>query len=112
MQTKTLTIGPTVTADVVVRQAISLFGLPARYRTDLRLAFSEASSSNGSSNSGNNNSPTFLVGCERPHAIQMARIRQSLSSEEGFDLRHVNSRHNPCNLIFELRGISKTVIKR
>ncbi|XP_028162785.1 uncharacterized protein LOC114354559 isoform X1 [Ostrinia furnacalis] len=47
--------------------------------------------------------PTPLHGIERPHAIQMSRIRQTLSNEDGFDLEHVNAKNNPCGLVFELR---------
>ncbi|XP_041982120.1 uncharacterized protein LOC121735376 isoform X2 [Aricia agestis] len=46
---------------------------------------------------------TPMQGIERPHAIQMSRIRQTLSSEDGFDLEHVNAKNNPCGLVFELR---------
>lgn len=46
---------------------------------------------------------TPLQGIERPHAIQMSRIRQTLSNEDGFDLEHVNAKNNPCGLVFELR---------
>ncbi|XP_062531536.1 uncharacterized protein LOC101739889 isoform X2 [Bombyx mori] len=44
-----------------------------------------------------------LKGIERPHSIQMSRIRQTLSNEEGFDMDHVNAKNNPCGLVFELR---------
>ncbi|CAH2043613.1 unnamed protein product, partial [Iphiclides podalirius] len=47
--------------------------------------------------------PTPLHGIERPHAVQMSRIRQTLSNEDGFDLEHVNAKNNPCGLVFELR---------
>ncbi|XP_068618135.1 uncharacterized protein [Battus philenor] len=47
--------------------------------------------------------PTPLQGNERPHAVQMSRIRQTLSNEDGFDLEHVNAKNNPCGLVFELR---------
>nr|XP_034834836.1 uncharacterized protein LOC117991367 isoform X1 [Maniola hyperantus] len=47
--------------------------------------------------------PAPLQGIERPHAVQMSRIRQTLSSEDGFDLEHVNAKNNPCGLVFELR---------
>ncbi|OWR50001.1 putative Rho GTPase regulating protein [Danaus plexippus plexippus] len=44
-----------------------------------------------------------LQGIERPHAVQMSKIRQTLSNEDGFDLEHVNAKNNPCGLVFELR---------
>ncbi|CAG4956034.1 unnamed protein product [Parnassius apollo] len=47
--------------------------------------------------------PIPLQGIERPHAVQMSRIRQTLSNEDGFDLEHVNAKNNPCGLVFELR---------
>ncbi|KAJ0174656.1 hypothetical protein K1T71_009764 [Dendrolimus kikuchii] len=60
--------------------------------------------------------PMPLRGIERSHAIQMSRIRQTLSNEDGFDLEHVNAKNNPCGLVFELRkknqGIKKFVTSR
>lgn len=44
-----------------------------------------------------------LIGCERPHSIQLARLRQSLCAEEGFDLQHCNNRRIPSDIVFELR---------
>lgn len=41
----------------------------------------------------------------------MSRIRQTLSNEEGFDLEHVNSKNNPCGMVFELRKINRSIIK-
>ncbi|XP_066250082.1 rho GTPase-activating protein 20-like isoform X2 [Euwallacea similis] len=49
------------------------------------------------------NGPCPLIGCERPHAIQLARLRQSLCTEEGFDLTHCNKSRIPCDVVFELR---------
>lgn len=48
--------------------------------------------------------PCPLIGCERPHSIQLARIRQSLCAEEGFDLQHCNNNNRvPCDIVFELK---------
>lgn len=48
--------------------------------------------------------PCALIGCERPHSIQLARLRQSLSAEEGFDLTHCNNNNRvPCDIVFELK---------
>lgn len=47
--------------------------------------------------------PCPLIGCERPHSIQLARLRQSLSAEEGFDLTHCNNNRLPCDIVFELK---------
>ncbi|CAG9817912.1 unnamed protein product [Phaedon cochleariae] len=44
-----------------------------------------------------------LIGCERPHSIQLARLRRSLCAEEGFDLQHCNSRTIPSDIVFELK---------
>lgn len=44
-----------------------------------------------------------LLGCERPHSIQLARIRQSLCTEEGFDLTHCNNNRIPSDIVFELK---------
>ncbi|KAL1497909.1 hypothetical protein ABEB36_008791 [Hypothenemus hampei] len=49
------------------------------------------------------NGPYPLIGCERPHSIQLARLRQSLCAEEGFDLQHCNKSRIPCDVVFELR---------
>ncbi|CAH1128914.1 unnamed protein product [Ceutorhynchus assimilis] len=49
------------------------------------------------------NGPCPLIGCERPHSIQLARLRQSLCTEEGFDLTHCNKSRIPCDVVFELR---------
>ncbi|XP_019864605.2 rho GTPase-activating protein 20 isoform X2 [Aethina tumida] len=49
------------------------------------------------------NAPCPLIGCERPHSIQLARLRQSLCAEEGFDLTHCNSSRIPCDIVFELK---------
>lgn len=47
--------------------------------------------------------PCPLIGCERPHSIQLARLRQSLCAEEGFDLQHCNNNRVPCDIVFELK---------
>ncbi|XP_050297603.1 rho GTPase-activating protein 20-like isoform X2 [Anthonomus grandis grandis] len=51
------------------------------------------------------NAPCPLIGCERPHSIQFARMRQSTSAEEGFDLNHCNRSTIPCDVVFELRPV-------
>ncbi|XP_018324430.1 rho GTPase-activating protein 20-like isoform X2 [Agrilus planipennis] len=53
--------------------------------------------------------PCPLLGCERPHSIQLARIRQSVSAEEGFDLAHCNNNRLPCDIVFELKPTCKTI---
>lgn len=47
--------------------------------------------------------PSLLLGCERPHSIQLARLRQSLCTEEGFDLAHCNNNRVPCDIVFEVK---------
>ncbi|GJQ72384.1 hypothetical protein Trydic_g3466 [Trypoxylus dichotomus] len=49
------------------------------------------------------NAPCPLLGCERPHSIQLARLRQSICAEEGFDLTHCNNNRAPCDIVFELK---------
>nr|XP_015838515.1 PREDICTED: rho GTPase-activating protein 20 isoform X2 [Tribolium castaneum] len=49
------------------------------------------------------NAPCALIGCERPHSIQLARMRQSLCAEEGFDLTHCNNNRIPSDIVFELK---------
>lgn len=49
------------------------------------------------------NPPCPLIGCERPHSIQLARIRQSMCVEEGFDLTHCNNNRIPSDIVFELK---------
>jgi hypothetical protein len=49
------------------------------------------------------NAPCPLIGCERPHSIQLARLRQSLCAEEGFDLTHCNNNRIPSDIVFELK---------
>lgn len=53
------------------------------------------------------NAPCPLIGCERPHSIQLSRLRQSLCAEEGFDLQHCNKSRIPCDVVFELRPTIK-----
>ncbi|XP_060523155.1 rho GTPase-activating protein 20-like [Cylas formicarius] len=53
------------------------------------------------------NAPCPLIGCERPHSIQLARLRQSLCAEEGFDLTHCNNSRIPSDVVFELKPTVK-----
>ena len=41
--------------------------------------------------------PYPLVGHERPFAIRMSCIRESMNQEEGFDLDHCNNMYEPLN---------------
>ncbi|XP_013179694.1 PREDICTED: uncharacterized protein LOC106126528 [Papilio xuthus] len=104
---KTVSVSPDMNARCVVRQALHVMqngshegadrdgegegrlGAPADFTLYVRTARDAP--------------PTPLQGIERPHAVQMSRIRQTLSNEDGFDLEHVNAKNNPCGLIFELR---------
>ncbi|KAF2893103.1 hypothetical protein ILUMI_13059, partial [Ignelater luminosus] len=56
--------------------------------------------------------PCPLLGCERPHSIQLARLRQSLCAEEGFDLTHCNNNRVPSGIIFELKPNCKPTPKK
>nr|CAI5837407.1 unnamed protein product [Callosobruchus analis] len=56
--------------------------------------------------------PCPLIGCERPHSIQLARLRQSLCAEEGFDLQHCNNRRIPSDIVFELKPNTKIAPKK
>ncbi|VEN42974.1 unnamed protein product [Callosobruchus maculatus] len=53
--------------------------------------------------------PCPLIGCERPHSIQLARLR---CAEEGFDLQHCNNRRIPSDIVFELKPNTKVVPKK
>ncbi|GBP26974.1 Rho GTPase-activating protein 20 [Eumeta japonica] len=103
---KTVSVGPELSVRCVVRQALHVL---------------QTSRAEGEAPEGDDSSlgavgefvlcmratrdapPTALHGIERPHAIQMSRIRQTLSNEDGFDMEHVNAKNNPCGLVFELR---------
>lgn len=55
----------------------------------------------------------MLGGYERPHAIQLARLRQDVSVDEGFDLAHCLSSPNASNcVVFQLRLQTKSVPKK
>ncbi|KAL4708979.1 hypothetical protein ACJJTC_005840 [Scirpophaga incertulas] len=106
---KTVSVGPEMSARCVVRQALQVLqaGPDGDHDAD--------GDDNDEGRLGNaaeftlcvrptrDAAPTPLHGIERPHSIQMSRIRQTLSNEDGFDLEHVNAKNNPCGLVFELR---------
>ncbi|CAH0755778.1 unnamed protein product [Diatraea saccharalis] len=108
---KTVSIGPEMSARCVVRQALNVFQNGGNEGD----GDGEGEGENDDSRWGTANEftlfvrttrdspPTPLHGIERPHSIQMSRIRQTLSNEDGFDLEHVNAKNNPCGLVFELR---------
>lgn len=56
--------------------------------------------------------PCPLLGFERPHSIQLARLRQSLCTDEGFDLAHCNNSRSPCGIVFELKPNCKPVPRK
>lgn len=108
---KTVSVSPEMSAHCVVRQALQVLqngstepdadGDADDHETDTRWgAVNEFTLCVRTSRDA---PPTPLRGIERPHAVQMSRIRQTLSNEDGFDLEHVNAKNNPCGLVFELR---------
>lgn len=56
--------------------------------------------------------PCALLGFERPHSIQLARLRQSLCTDEGFDLVHCNNSRSPSGIVFELKPNLKPVPRK
>ncbi|XP_059052739.1 uncharacterized protein LOC131847241 [Achroia grisella] len=109
---KTVSVGPDMSAKCVVRQALHVLqnGGPEGEHEGDGDGDAEAEGRWGPAadftlyvQTTRDAPPTPLHGIERPHAIQMSRIRQTLSNEDGFDLEHVNAKNNPCGLVFELR---------
>ncbi|KAM3965726.1 uncharacterized protein ACR2FA_000049 [Aphomia sociella] len=108
---KTVSVGPEMSARCVVRQALHVLqngGPDGEHEVDGDGETGEgrwgaASEFTLCVRTARDAPPTPLHGIERPHAIQMSRIRQTLSNEDGFDLEHVNAKNNPCGLVFELR---------
>ncbi|KAG7312253.1 hypothetical protein JYU34_001725 [Plutella xylostella] len=109
---KTVSVGPEMSARCVIRQSLHVLqnGTAEGDLDGEGEGEHEAEGRWGSANEfalcvriSRDAPPTPLHGIERPHAIQMSRIRQTLSNEDGFDLEHVNAKNNPCGLVFELR---------
>ncbi|CAK1555780.1 unnamed protein product [Leptosia nina] len=105
---KTVSVNPDMSARCVVRQALHVLQAGAETENDHDEGdgderWGAANDFNLWVRTGREAPPTPLQGNERPHAIQMSRIRQTLSNEDGFDLEHVNAKNNPCGLVFELR---------
>ncbi|XP_077285593.1 uncharacterized protein LOC143910862 isoform X2 [Arctopsyche grandis] len=106
---KTLSVTPEMTTSMVIKQALQL--VQGGVNSEGNASWGPARDFCLWARTSRDSAPVPLIGCERPHAIQMSRIRQTLSNEEGFDLEHVNSKNNPCGMVFELRKISRNVIK-
>ncbi|XP_047521636.1 uncharacterized protein LOC125060685 [Pieris napi] len=102
---KTVSVNPDMSARCVVRQALNVLqaGAEGDHDEGEDDRWGAANDFNLWVRTGRDAPPTPLQGNERPHAIQMSRIRQTLSNEDGFDLEHVNAKNNPCGLVFELR---------
>ncbi|KAJ8715052.1 hypothetical protein PYW08_005033 [Mythimna loreyi] len=108
---KTVSVNPEMSAQCVVRQALHVLqngttepeheGEHDEHEGDAR--WGAANEFTLCVRTARDAPPTPLRGIERPHAVQMSRIRQTLSNEDGFDLEHVNAKNNPCGLVFELR---------
>lgn len=108
---KTVSVSPEMSARCVVRQALQVLqngsaepdadGDADDHETDPR--WGAVNEFTLCVRTARDAPPTPLRGIERPHAVQMSRIRQTLSNEDGFDLEHVNAKNNPCGLVFELR---------
>ncbi|XP_026725791.1 uncharacterized protein LOC113492509 [Trichoplusia ni] len=108
---KTVSVSPEMSARCVVRQALHVLqtggaegeGDAEHDDHEVEGRWGAASEFTLCVRTGRDAPPTPLKGIERPHAVQMSRIRQTLSNEDGFDLEHVNAKNNPCGLVFELR---------
>ena len=85
LQSKTFAVGPDDSAKACIRQALDhleMRGLdPADFQLWVKTPREEA--------------PYPLIGHERPFAIKLSCLRDSLSTEEGFDLDHCNNVHDP-----------------
>ncbi|XP_072944696.1 uncharacterized protein [Epargyreus clarus] len=107
---KTVSVTPDMSARCVVRQALHVLQNGTEGEGDHEGEPEGDEGRWGAANdftlfvrAGRDAPPTPLQGMERPHAVQMSRIRQTLSNEDGFDLEHVNAKNNPCGIVFELR---------
>lgn len=102
---KTVSVTPEMSARCVVQQALMVLTTNSEGENgdDSDGRWGNANEFTLCVRAGRDAPPTPLHGEERPHAIQMSRIRQTLSNEDGFDLEHVNAKNNPCGLVFELR---------
>ncbi|XP_030040497.2 uncharacterized protein LOC115455874 isoform X2 [Manduca sexta] len=108
---KTVPVSPDMSASCVVRQALHVLQTGSSEgdadegdgETESDSRWGAASEFTLYVRTGRDAAPVPLRGIERPHSIQMSRIRQTLSNEDGFDLEHVNAKNNPCGLVFELR---------
>ncbi|XP_047535743.1 uncharacterized protein LOC125070087 [Vanessa atalanta] len=107
---KTVSISPEMNARCVVRQALHVLqnggegeGEHEQEGESDEGRWGAAADFTLCVRAGRDAAPAPLQGIERPHAVQMSRIRQTLSNEDGFDLEHVNAKNNPCGLVFELR---------
>lgn len=107
---KTVSVSPDMSARCVIRQALHVLqngtegdDHEGEGDNDVDSRWGAVTEFNLCVRTGRDAPPTPLKGIERPHAVQMSRIRQTLSNEDGFDLEHVNAKNNPCGLVFELR---------
>ncbi|KAI5642161.1 rhoGAP domain-containing protein [Phthorimaea operculella] len=107
---KTVSVSPEMSAKFVVRQALHVLRGGGEVDENEGEGENDADGRWGAAKeftlcvrTARDAPPTPLHGIERPHSIQMSRIRQTLSNEDGFDLEHVNAKNNPCGLVFELR---------
>ncbi|XP_024080910.1 rho GTPase-activating protein 20-like isoform X3 [Cimex lectularius] len=95
---KTFSVGPDETARSCISMALDHLDLlrdPDGYQLWAKTARDEA--------------PYPLLGHERPFAIKLSCLRDSLSAEEGFDLDHCNNVHDPlARCQFILRSVCKT----
>ncbi|XP_020707117.2 uncharacterized protein LOC105684468 isoform X3 [Athalia rosae] len=95
--TKTIMVGPEMTASACVNLATRLLDLQGPFQLWARTSSDE--------------SPYPLIGHERPFAIKLSNLRHTISAEEGFDLEHCNkSGHDNCHFI--LRPVLKSPIKK
>lgn len=108
---KTLAVTPEMTTNMVIKQALQLIQNNNEETQGDQDSWGPAKYFTLWTKTSRDSVAVALNGIERPHAIQMSRIRQTLSNEEGFDLQHVNSKNNPCGMVFELRKKTPTNTK-
>lgn len=87
LQCKTLCVRPSDTVQRCIQQALEHLEMQALDPRQFQLW----------AKTPGDDAPYPLVGHERPFAIRMSCIRESMNQEEGFDLDHCNNMYEPLN---------------
>lgn len=85
LQCKTFSVGPEETARDCIKLALEHLEMRNLDHGHFQLWAKTA----------RDEAPYPLIGHERPFAIKLSCLRDSLSSEDGFDLDHCNNIHDP-----------------